>query len=182
MIAFGLKQIEIKSGRLNPDKKEIEEGVWLPTPWNEIEVGMGVMANLPILLVRDDKIEIGVFDKVISEYQIKSLSSATPLENIEANDEFKKWIAMFTNEKYEIEITDEIKELADRLAEHAHNTLAKEKISLDWSNGEVHDDVQMHHQDHVSYKDLSEEEKKLDREIYIKTLKSILEMGFRIEK
>ena len=182
MIAFGLKQIEIKSGRLNPDKKEIEEGVWLPTPWNEIEVGMGVMANLPILLVRDDKIEIGVFDKVISEYQIKSLSSATPLENIETNDEFKKWLAMFTNEKYEIEITDEIMELADRLAEHAHNTLAKEKISQDWSSGEGHDDVQMHHPDHVSYKDLPEEEKKLDRELYLKTLKSILEMGFRIEK
>lgn len=95
MIAFGLKQIEIKSGRLNPDRKEIEEEVWLPTPWNEIEVGMGVMANLPILLVRDDKIEIGVFDKVISEYKIKTLPSATPLENIETNEEFKKWLDLF---------------------------------------------------------------------------------------
>ena len=95
MIAFGLKQIEIKSGRLNPKKDEIEKEVWLPTPWNEIEVGMGVMANLPILLVRDDKIEIGVFDKVISEYKIKSLSTATPLENIETNDEFNKWLDLF---------------------------------------------------------------------------------------
>lgn len=95
MIAFGLKQIEIKSGRLNPDKEEIENEVWLPTPWNEIEVGMGVMANLPILLVRDDKIEIGVFDKVISEYKIKSLSTATPLEDIERNSEFKKWLDLF---------------------------------------------------------------------------------------
>lgn len=95
MIAFGLKQIEIKSGRLNPDKDEIEQEVWLPTPWNEIEVGMGVMANLPILLVRDDKIEIGVFDKVISEYKIKSLSTATPLEDIEKNEEFKKWLDLF---------------------------------------------------------------------------------------
>ena len=95
MIAFGLKQIEIKSGRLNPDKEEIEKEVWLPTPWNEIEVGMGVMANLPILLVRDDKIEIGVFDKVISEYKIKSLSTATPLEDIEKSEEFKKWLDLF---------------------------------------------------------------------------------------
>lgn len=95
MIAFGLKQIEIKSGRLNPDKEEIDQEVWLPTPWNEIEVGMGVMANLPILLVRDDKIEIGVFDKVISEYKIKSLSTATPLEKIENNSEFKKWLDLF---------------------------------------------------------------------------------------
>lgn len=95
MIAFGLKQIEIKSGRLNPDKKDFEENLWLPTPWNEIEVGMGVMANLPILLVRDDKIEIGVFDKVISEYKIKSLSSAIPLKNIEVNEEFNKWLDLF---------------------------------------------------------------------------------------
>lgn len=95
MIAFGLKQIEIKSGRLNPDKEEIENEVWLPTPWNEIEVGMGVMANLPILLVRDDKIEIGVFDKVISEYKIKSLSASTPLEDIEKNSEFKMWLNLF---------------------------------------------------------------------------------------
>lgn len=95
MIAFGLKQIEIKSGRLNPDKKDYQEDLWLPTPWNEIEVGMGVMANLPILLVRDDKIEIGVFDKVISEYKIKTLSSATPLSNIETNEEFNKWLDLF---------------------------------------------------------------------------------------
>ncbi len=95
MIAFGLKQIEIKSGRLNPAKKDYQEDLWLPTPWNEIEVGMGVMANLPILLVRDDKVEIGVFDKVISEYKIKSLSSATPLADIENNEEFVKWLDLF---------------------------------------------------------------------------------------
>lgn len=95
MIAFGLKQIEIKSGRLNPAKKDYQEDLWLPTPWNEIEVGMGVMANLPILLVRDDKVEIGVFDKVISEYKIKSLSSATPLSSIEQNEEFVKWLGLF---------------------------------------------------------------------------------------
>lgn len=95
MIAFGLKQIEIKSGRLNPAKKDYQENLWLPTPWNEIEVGMGVMANLPILLVRDDKVEIGVFDKVISEYKIKSLSSATPLADIESNEEFVKWLDLF---------------------------------------------------------------------------------------
>ena len=93
MIAFGLKQIEIKSGYLHPsqEKKELKQDLWLPTPWNEIEVGMGVMANLPILLGRDDKVEIGVFDKVISEYKIKTLSTATPLADITTNDEFNKW-------------------------------------------------------------------------------------------
>ena len=99
MIAFGFKQIEIEKGcsRPNSDKEERLDDAWLPTPWNGIEVGMGTMANLPILLVRDDKVEIGVFDKVISEYKIKSLSSATPLAEIENNEEFNKWLDLFIN-------------------------------------------------------------------------------------
>ena len=36
--------------------------------------------------------EIGVFDKVISEYKIKSLSFATPLSAIEQNEEFVNWM------------------------------------------------------------------------------------------
>ena len=98
MIAFGFKQIEIEKGCLRPnsDKEERLDDAWLPTPWNGIEVGMGTMANLPILLVREDKIEIGVFDKVISEYKIKTLSSATPLGEIEKSEEFNKWLAMFS--------------------------------------------------------------------------------------
>ena len=57
----------------------------------------GCYANLPILLIRDDKVEIGIFDKVISEYKIKSLSSATPLAEIEQNEEFNKWLDLFKN-------------------------------------------------------------------------------------
>lgn len=99
MIAFGFKQIEIEKGcsRPNSDKEERLDDTWLPTPWNGIEVGMGAMANLPILLIRDDKVEIGIFDKVISEYKIKSLSSATPLAEIEQNEEFNKWLDLFKN-------------------------------------------------------------------------------------
>lgn len=182
MIAFGLKQIEIKSGRLNPDKKEIEEDVWLPTPWNEIEVGMGVMANLPILLVRDDKIGIGVFDKVISEYKIKTLSSATPLANIETNDEFRKWLSMFTDASDEIKLTDEMIILAEHLAENAHNTWAKELMSQGWIYGKTPDDKLKHHPRLVSYEKLSEAEKEAGRNIYIETLKTIIKLGFKIEK
>ena len=99
MIAFGFKQIEIEKGcsRPNSDKEERLDDTWLPTPWNGIEVGMGAMANLPILLVRDDKVEIGIFDKVISEYKIKSLSSSTPLAEIDKNEEFTKWLDLFIN-------------------------------------------------------------------------------------
>lgn len=182
MIAFGLKQIEIKSGRLKPDKKDLEEGIWLPTPWNEIEVGMAVMADLPILLVRDDQIEIGVFDKVISENKIKTLSSATPLENIETNEEFKKWLSLFTDVDAPIEITEDIKKLADSLAKHAHNNWSKHLISEGWAYGKIRDDVQKQDPYLVAYKDLPEDKKTSKRNTYLETLKSILELGFRIEK
>lgn len=39
--------------------------------------------------------ETGVFDKVISEFKIKTLSSAIPLKNIEVNEEFNKWLDLF---------------------------------------------------------------------------------------
>ena len=143
---------------------------------------MGVMANLPILLVRDDKIGIGVFDKVISEYKIKTLSSATPLANIETNDEFRKWLSMFTDASDEIKLTDEMIILAEHLAENAHNTWAKELMSQGWIYGKTPDDKLKHHPRLVSYEKLSEAEKEAGRNIYIETLKTIIKLGFNIEK
>lgn len=55
MVVFGFKQIHIEKAIFRPGTKEekIWENKWLPTPWNEIEVGLGAMLGLPILLVKD---------------------------------------------------------------------------------------------------------------------------------
>ena len=69
-------------------------GHWLPTPWNDIEVGMAVMKELPILLVKDNDIDIGVFDKIISEHMVKSISSSIDIKQIKNDDSFKNWLKM----------------------------------------------------------------------------------------
>lgn len=110
MIAFGFKQIEIKKGCTYPnsDQEENFDNKWLPTPWNEIEVGMGAMANIPILLVRDDKVEIGVFDKIINEFKMKTMSTAIPLAQINNNEEFMKWLDLFVGIKTDKEFKEKM--------------------------------------------------------------------------
>ena len=105
-----LPQIEIKKGCTYPnsDKEEDFDDKWLPTPWNEIEVGMGAMANIPILLVRDDKVEIGVFDKIINEFKMKTMSTAIPLAQINNNEEFMKWLDLFVGTKTDKEFKEKM--------------------------------------------------------------------------
>lgn len=48
VIVFGLKQLEIKQGVFRPSTNEREVWCqkWLPTPWNEIEMGMALMGRI----------------------------------------------------------------------------------------------------------------------------------------
>ena len=96
VIAFGLKQIQIDKGVARPElpMETNLSGHWLPTPWNDIEVGMAVMKELPVLLVKDDDIDIGVFDKMISEYKVRSISSSVDIKQIINDESFKKWLKM----------------------------------------------------------------------------------------
>ena len=93
MIAFGLKQLNIHKASYRPgtnDHQEWEEK-WLSTPWNEIEVGMGLMKGLPILLVKDPAICNGVFDKGLSECFVASISTTEDCRELEQNKEFENW-------------------------------------------------------------------------------------------
>ena len=96
LIAFGLKQIHINEGVARP-QLPMETNMsdhWLPTPWNDIEVGMAIMKELPVLLVKDEDIDIGVFDKIINENKVTSIPSSLDIKKIEDNEAFKKWLKM----------------------------------------------------------------------------------------
>jgi uncharacterized protein YjbI with pentapeptide repeats len=93
LIAFGTKQTFIKEGTYRPGmigERQINQG-WLSTPWNEVEVGMAAMAGLPILLIKDDDIEDGIFDNIISETFIYSLTSKTDIKELNKNQIFTEW-------------------------------------------------------------------------------------------
>lgn len=95
MIAFGLKQLNIHKASYRPGTQNEEEWEekWLSTPWNEIEVGMGLMKGMPILLVSDPAISNGVFDNGLSECFVASISTTEDCRKLEQNKDFENWFA-----------------------------------------------------------------------------------------
>ena len=93
MIAFGFKQIEISEGKYRPGTKEVKlwHGKWLSTPWNEIEVGIGLAVGMPILLVHDPIINEGVFEGGLSECFVSKILSTEDSRRLEYNKEFQRW-------------------------------------------------------------------------------------------
>lgn len=93
MIAFGFKQIEISNGKYRPGTDDAQEwkGKWLSTPWNEIEVGIGLSVGMPILLVHDPIISEGVFDGGLSECFVGKILSTEDSRRLQYNKVFQSW-------------------------------------------------------------------------------------------
>ena len=94
LIAFGFKQINIIRGvyRPNTDDEKVFNNRWFSTPWNDIEVGMAIMKGIPILLVHDKDIKVGVFDSILSEYSLERITSDCDLRKIGKNPVLNAWI------------------------------------------------------------------------------------------
>lgn len=95
VIAFGFRQVNIEAGVSLPDTPSESriDGKWLHTPWNEIEVGMALMRGLPILLVKDNGIDSGIFDEKLSECFIATIPVDYDCRNIETNNDFGRWLS-----------------------------------------------------------------------------------------
>ena len=95
MIAFGFKQIYISDGEYRPQTNEKSpwKDKWLSTPWNEIEVGIGLAVGMPILLVHDPIISDGVFDNGLSECFVARIFSTEDSRRLEYNKSFQEWFS-----------------------------------------------------------------------------------------
>lgn len=96
MVVFGLKQVKVEQGKLYPNtSSERSMGEkFLPTPWNELEAGMGLIRNLPILLVKDPSIDSGIFDEKLSECFVSTISTVDDIGNLDANAEYQTWLSL----------------------------------------------------------------------------------------
>ena len=95
IVAFGTRQTFIKEGTYRPgmyDEAAIDNS-WRSTPWNDVEVGMAAMAGLPVLLVKDDGISDGIFDDILSESFMFSVSSTVDIKDLDKNENFVAWRA-----------------------------------------------------------------------------------------
>ena len=82
----------------------------------------------------------------------------------------------------QVVLSEELLELAERMAENVHDVWAKTRIEQGWTYGPERDDDTKKHPCLIPYNQLPEEEKVYDRNTSIETLKFILEKGFEIVK
>lgn len=81
-----------------------------------------------------------------------------------------------------IELTEDILELCEQLAENTHDVWAVTRINDGWVYGEERNDDLKLHPCLVPYGELPESEKEYDRKTSIETLKLIIKLGYRITK
>lgn len=82
----------------------------------------------------------------------------------------------------DVELSDNLLDLIELLAEHNHEVWATQRIKDGWIYGDQRDDDRKTHPCLVPYDDLPETEKEYDRLTAIGVLKVIISLGYRIEK
>jgi hypothetical protein len=75
-----------------------------------------------------------------------------------------------------------IRDLTELLARNTHENWARQRMADGWRYGPRRDDTRKEHPSLVPYEELSESEKEYDRRTAIETVKTILALGYRIEK
>lgn len=79
-----------------------------------------------------------------------------------------------------IELTEELKEIAESMARNVHENWAAERMAAGWTYGPQRDDANKKHPCLVPYEQLSEEEKDYDRMTSVETIKFLVSEGFAI--
>lgn len=170
MIVFGLKQLRIEQGTFRPETSEEDKWnmKWINTPWNEIEVGLGAMNGLPILLVKDEEINSGIFDSHLSESFIATVLSSQNIEDVKNSQAFRMWISKIVNAKFNV-LSDNDK-LIHYMAQKMHEKWCQERISQGWEYGALQDDANKQHPMLISFDEIPESEKKISYHLCKNTL------------
>lgn len=82
----------------------------------------------------------------------------------------------------DVELSEEIKELGEKLARNTHEVWSQNRIKEGWKYGEKRDDVKKTHPCLVPYEELPETEKEYDRCTSMETLKLLIKLGYNISK
>ena len=82
----------------------------------------------------------------------------------------------------DVEISDDLIELREAIAENAHEVWAYNRKQEGWKYGPERDDAKKLHPDMIAYSQLPESEKLYDREMAINTIKLVKKLGWDIVK
>ena len=81
-----------------------------------------------------------------------------------------------------IQLTDDLLELREAIAENAHEVWAAARIMEGWTYGRERDDANKKHPDLIPYSALPDSEKEYDRLMALDTIKLVKKLGFEIIK
>ena len=82
----------------------------------------------------------------------------------------------------DIELTGDLLELREAIAENAHDVWATDRLKEGWVFGPERDDILRRHPDLIPYSALSDSEKQYDRKMAMSTIKLLKRLGFDIVK
>lgn len=82
----------------------------------------------------------------------------------------------------DIELSSELLELTEKLAQNTHDVWAASRINQGWKYGKQRNDKKKETPCLLPYDELPEKEKEYDRNTSIETLKLIVKLGYRIAK
>jgi ryanodine receptor 2 len=80
-----------------------------------------------------------------------------------------------------VQLPQALSDLTERLAEHAHDVWAAQRLRDGWTFGPRRDDAAKTHPCLVPYDQLPDSEKQYDRNAVEGTLQAVLALGYRIE-
>lgn len=79
-------------------------------------------------------------------------------------------------------LSADLLELTELLSENVHDIWAQLRMAEGWTLGPVRDGSKKEHPCLVPYSQLSQSEKEYDRKTAMETLKTIISLGYRIDK
>ena len=82
----------------------------------------------------------------------------------------------------DVELSKDILELSERIAENVHEVWAASRMSEGWTYGKERNDALKQHPCLIPYDELPETEKDYDRNTAMQTLKLIQKLGYTIKK
>lgn len=139
--------------------------------------------------ISSDKEEITLFNPNTEEnltvYPIASFVEAWNQSNnylviVNTTDKFVYEPSPITLD--DVELSDDLTELQEAIAENAHEIWAKARTDQGWTYGPERNDPKKETPDMVPYCNLPESEKLYDREMAMQTLKLVKKLGFEIHK
>lgn len=80
----------------------------------------------------------------------------------------------------DIELSQNLLDLSEKIAENVHDIWASKRMSEGWVYGKERNDKNKTHPCLVSYSELPEGEKEYDRKTAMETLKFVMKLGYNI--